>query len=103
MNQFRFHTLVSPRRLNTHAELYKELKNVVQNGDRLPTTAMDRYVAELFLFDFEQSGIHLPEAQRRKAVALNEYILQLGQLFSNNAYEPRKVHKEDLPQHIRHQ
>lgn len=66
-------------------------------------TDMDRYVAQLFLFDFEQSGIHLPEAQRRRVVALNEYILQLGQMFSTNAYEPRRVLKDDLPSHIRHQ
>lgn len=76
---------------------------MVENGDHFPTTAMDKYVAQLFLFDFEQSGIHLPEAQRRQAVALNEYILQLGQLFSTNAYQSRNVSKEDLPPHIRHQ
>ena len=90
-------------RLNTHTELYTKLKRVVEDGDHLPTTAMDKYVAQLFLFDFEQSGIHLPEAQRRQVVALNEYILQLGQLFSNNAFQSRKVSKEDLPAHIRNQ
>nr|CAG4641529.1 EOG090X02LQ [Eurycercus lamellatus] len=89
--------------LNTHTKLYKELQRVVENGDHLPTTAMDQYVAQLFLFDFEQSGIHLPETERCQVVNLNEYILQLGQHFSTNAYEPRKVHKEDLPSHIRHQ
>lgn len=64
---------------------------------------MDTHVAKLFIFDFEQSGIHLEEAQRQQVVNLNEYILQLGQRFSMNAHEPRQVNKEDLPSHIRHQ
>lgn len=64
---------------------------------------MDNHVAQLFLHDFEQSGIHLPEAQRQQVVNLNEYILHLGQRFSTNAHEPRQVNKEDLPLHIRHQ
>jgi intermediate peptidase len=64
---------------------------------------MDKHVAQLFIFDFEQSGIHLQEAQRQQVVNLNEYILQLGQKFCMNAHEPRQVNKEDLPSHIRHQ
>ena len=79
------------------------LKGAVENGDCLPTSPMDIHVAHLFIFDFEQSGIHLQEAQRQKVVDLNEYILQLGQKFSMNAHEPRQVNKEDLPPHIRHQ
>ena len=79
------------------------LKGAVENGDCLPTTAMDTHVAQLFLFDFEQSGIHLPETKRQQVVNLNEYILQLGQRFSMSSHEPRQVNKEDLPSHIRHQ
>lgn len=89
--------------MNTHRKLYEELKSVVKKDDRFQTTEMDRYVAQLFLFDFEQSGIHLPEAQREKVVQLNEFILQYGQLFTMNAHEPRHVNKADLPAHIRHQ
>ena len=90
-------------RLNTNRNLYKILKQAVEKGDCLPTSPMDVHVAHLFIFDFEQSGIHLKEAQRQKVVDLNEYILQLGQKFSMNAHEPRQVKKEDLPSHIRHQ
>nr|CAG4636845.1 EOG090X02LQ [Ceriodaphnia reticulata] len=89
--------------LNTNRKLYELLKKAVEKGDCLPTTAMDKHVAQLFIFDFEQSGIHLPEAQRQQVVNLNEYILHLGQRFSMNAHEPRQVNKEDLPSHIRHQ
>lgn len=90
-------------RLNTHTELYTKLKAVVEDSDCLPMNDMDKYVGQLFLFDFEQSGIHLPEAQRRQVVDLNEYILQLGQRFSTNSYQSRQVNKQDLPPHIRHQ
>nr|CAG4646103.1 EOG090X02LQ [Macrothrix elegans] len=89
--------------LNTHAELYEELRKTVLYGDCIATSDMDKHVAELFLFDFEQSGIHLPEPQRKRVVNLNEYILQLGQRFCSNSHKPRQVSKDDLPSHIRHQ
>ena len=89
--------------MNTNTEIYKELRKVVQEGDSFPTTSLDQHVAQLFLSDFEQSGIHLPEEKRRLAVDLNEYALQLGQRFSIGAHQPQQVNKEDLPSHIRHQ
>ena len=79
------------------------MKKVVEEGDLMPTCDIDKYVGKLFLFDFEQSGIHLPEAKRKEVVHLNEYILQLGQQFSLAAQQPRQVHKEDLPGHLRYQ
>lgn len=62
---------------------------------------MDVHVARLFLFDFEQCGIHLPEHQRQKVVFLNDAILQLGQQFMNGAVQPRQVSKSVLPESIR--
>lgn len=64
-------------RLNTHRKLYDSLKQVAINGDTQVTSDIDNHVAKLFLFDFEQCGIHLPEKQRRKVVELNDYILQV--------------------------
>ncbi|KAG7163158.1 Mitochondrial intermediate peptidase-like [Homarus americanus] len=87
--------------LNTHRKLYDSLREVVQHGDKIPTTDVDRHVARLFLFDFEQSGIHLDEAQRRRVVSLNESILTLGQHFMNGSLHPRAVPKTNLPENIR--
>lgn len=65
-------------RLNTHRELYNSLKQVTNDGDIQATSDIDDHVAKLFLFDFEQCGIHLPEKQRTEVVNLNDYILQVS-------------------------
>lgn len=88
-------------RLNTHKELYKALKNVVDTKDTFETNAIDDHVAKLFLFDFEQCGIHLEEQQRQKVVYLNDTILQLGQRFMAGAVHPRQVSKSVLPDNIK--
>ena len=40
---------------------YNAAQDAVENGDRFTETEVDRRVAELFLQDFHQCGIHLPE------------------------------------------
>ncbi|TMW41274.1 hypothetical protein DOY81_013646, partial [Sarcophaga bullata] len=74
--------------LNTHKDLYLALRKVVEEGDHMDTTEVDKHVAKLFLFDFEQSGIHLKDEERDKVVRLNDYILQLGQKFMHGAVQP---------------
>jgi mitochondrial intermediate peptidase len=88
--------------LNTHRELFQSLKKVVDNGDIVETTEIDDHVAKLFLFDFEQCGIHLEEELRQKVVHLNECILHLGQRFMAGAVNPRSISKKILPENIRH-
>lgn len=56
-------------KLNTHSELYNALSHVVNKGDVQKTSAIDNHVTKLFIFDFEQSGIHL--AGEEKNVPLN--------------------------------
>lgn len=88
-------------RLNTHKQLFQSLKNVCENGDKFPTNEIDDHVAKLFLFDFEQCGIHLDDAARKRVVYLNDCILQLGQRFMSGAINPRKVSKEILPESVK--
>ncbi|XP_012543009.1 mitochondrial intermediate peptidase [Monomorium pharaonis] len=88
-------------KLNTHRELYDSLKQVTSNGDIQATSDIDDHVAKLFLFDFEQCGIHLPERQRRRVVELNDYILQVGQKFMAGAVAPKTVNADVLPDIIR--
>lgn len=64
--------------LNTNIELYEVLRNATRNGDLVETSEVDKHVGELFLFDFEQCGIHFCEDKRNQVVALNDEILQLG-------------------------
>jgi intermediate peptidase len=88
-------------RLNTHRELYCTLRTIVDTGDKFPMSPVDQHVAQLFLFDFEQSGIHLPEIERKRVVALNDSILQLGQRFIAGAVSPRAIPKDSLPPNLR--
>ncbi|XP_075234132.1 mitochondrial intermediate peptidase [Lycorma delicatula] len=89
-------------KMNTNKKLYSALKNIVMSGDKMPTTAVDDHVSKLFLVDFELCGIHLEEKKRNYVVALNDYILQLGQEFMAHATAPRIVPKTVLPESIRH-
>ncbi|CAK9290706.1 unnamed protein product [Gordionus sp. m RMFG-2023] len=67
-------------KLNTNVTLYKTLKNVVDNNDAaFPMDDVDFTTGKLFLFDFEQSGIHLSDDKRRRFVKLYE-----KQIISNN-------------------
>ena len=52
--------------LNTHLGIYTALKNSVERGDLKPETEVDKHVAKLFLQDFQQCGIHLPELGRKQ-------------------------------------
>lgn len=88
-------------RLNTNQELYCALRAVVDAGDKFPTSLVDQHVARLFLFDFEQSGIHLSETERKRVVALNDSILHLGQRFIAGAVAPRAIPKDSLPSNLR--
>ena len=87
-------------RLNTNRILYNSLSNVVQNGDIVPTTPTDDYVTKLFLFDFEQCGIHLDENVRNEVVRLNEHILHVGTYFMYGTTKPRIVFKKEIPEHL---
>ena len=48
-------------RLNTDVDIHQALQNVIHHGDIVELSDVDKRVGELFMFDFEQSGIHLEE------------------------------------------
>lgn len=89
-------------KLNTDQSIYEALHSVCKNGDKFPTTAEDQHVSQLFLLDFELSGIHLPEDRRKRVVALNDYILHLGREFSNEAANPTREPLQNIPHSVRH-
>lgn len=62
---------------------------------------IDKHVVELFLFDFEQSGIHLDEEARKSVVYLNDCVLRLGQRFMSGALTPRTVLGKSLPDSVK--
>ncbi|XP_043477503.1 mitochondrial intermediate peptidase [Leptopilina heterotoma] len=84
-------------KLNTNRNLYDSLQRVLKNGDIEKTTDIDNHVAQLFSIDFEQSGIHLPEDQRREVVEYNDFILQIGQKFTATALAPRSIRIDQIP------
>ena len=89
-------------RLNTDVTLFESLRAAVEDGKDFMEEDVDRHVAKLFLLDFYQCGIHLPNEERQKVVELNDSILQIGQHFATNCHRPRVVKKMDLPSRIRH-
>lgn len=89
-------------KLNTNTAIHKALLTVLEKGDVVDMDGVDRRVAELFMFDFEQSGIHLERKKRQRFVELNESILMLGSYFQQNTYRVTSVPKETLPDNLRH-
>ncbi|XP_034520877.1 mitochondrial intermediate peptidase isoform X5 [Ailuropoda melanoleuca] len=91
----------SPSQLNTNVELYQSLQKLL--ADKKLVDSLDpetRRVAELFMFDFEISGIHLDEEKRKRAVDLNVKILDLSNTFLMGTNFPNKIEKHLLPEHI---
>ncbi|UXI19066.1 uncharacterized protein NH340_JMT05009 [Sarcoptes scabiei] len=87
-------------KLNTNRLLYDILKKVDEEGDVVETTETDRYVNKLFLFDFEQCGIHLEENTRDEVVRLNEQILHVGTCFMHGTTKPKLVNQSEIPEHL---
>ncbi|XP_032909015.1 mitochondrial intermediate peptidase-like [Catharus ustulatus] len=90
-------------KLNTDVELCQSLRRLL--ADETVMNSLDpetRRVAELFMFDFEISGIHLDEEKRKKAVDLNVRILDLCNEFLIGTHIPNKIDKHVLPEHIRY-
>ncbi|XP_033761242.1 LOW QUALITY PROTEIN: mitochondrial intermediate peptidase-like [Pecten maximus] len=89
-------------KLNTNPDIYNALKKAVEDGDVVPLDDQDKRVGQLFLFDHEQCGIHLPEDKRAAFVKLNEDVMMIGNFFMQGTHVMRSVAKKLLPESIRH-
>ncbi|RKO91028.1 hypothetical protein BDK51DRAFT_35907 [Blyttiomyces helicus] len=75
------HSILSSllNQLNTHQGLYAALVRVFETPSILSSLSTEELrVAQLLKADFEKSGIHLPDASRRRFVELSDRILNLG-------------------------
>uniref|UniRef100_H3AS93 Mitochondrial intermediate peptidase n=1 Tax=Latimeria chalumnae TaxID=7897 RepID=H3AS93_LATCH len=90
-------------KLNTNVGLFQNLKHLLDDKDILHSLDPEtRRVAELFIFDFEISGIHLDEEKRKKAVNLNVKLLDLNNVFLLGSQLPNRIDRRAFPDHIRH-
>lgn len=88
-------------KLNTNVELCQSLKRLQGNSDIVTTLDPDtRRVAELFMFDFEISGIHLDEKLRKEAVALHVKLLDLNNEFLVGSHMPNRIARTAIPEHL---
>ncbi|XP_040196449.1 mitochondrial intermediate peptidase [Rana temporaria] len=89
-------------KLNTNVELCQSLRELLQNKALMDSLDPEtRRVAELFLFDFEISGIHLDREKRQKAVNLNVVIADLSSDFLLGSNLPNRIENNAIPDHIR--
>ncbi|GCC27426.1 mitochondrial intermediate peptidase-like [Chiloscyllium punctatum] len=90
-------------KLNTNIELCNSLKTLLNDKEAMDLLDPDtRRVAELFMFDFEISGIHLNEEKRKKVVNLNVQMLDLNNSFLLGTHLPNKIDRSAIPEHIQH-
>ncbi|KAM9852940.1 mitochondrial intermediate peptidase-like [Aulostomus maculatus] len=88
-------------KLNTNVELCKSLKNLLDSPEVVAQLDPDsRRVAELFMFDFEISGIHLDARLRKEAVALHVKLLDLSNEFLVGSHLGNKIARSAIPEHL---
>uniref|UniRef100_A0A672SZH6 Mitochondrial intermediate peptidase n=1 Tax=Sinocyclocheilus grahami TaxID=75366 RepID=A0A672SZH6_SINGR len=77
-----------------------ELTCDIINGSTVNQLNASLRVVELFMFDFEISGIHLDKKKRKEAVNLNVKLLDLSNQFLMSCHMPNRIEKRALPEHI---
>lgn len=85
-------------KLNTNSELYIKLKE--SNDPNSPSfnklDDCDKRVCNLFLADFEQSGIHLDTVTRNKFVSLNDQLVNILMKFQINSQTPSTLNTNEI-------
>uniref|UniRef100_A0A8C8C2L1 Peptidase M3A/M3B catalytic domain-containing protein n=1 Tax=Oncorhynchus tshawytscha TaxID=74940 RepID=A0A8C8C2L1_ONCTS len=79
-----------------------EIGTVVENGILHNDSSLwtQKQVAELFMFDFAISGIHLDEKLRKEAVKLHVKLLDLNNEFLMGSHLPNRIAKSAIPEYI---
>uniref|UniRef100_A0A7E4VSD8 Peptidase_M3 domain-containing protein n=1 Tax=Panagrellus redivivus TaxID=6233 RepID=A0A7E4VSD8_PANRE len=86
--------------LNTNTELFSVLKKSLEvEGKKLDD--IDRRTLALLISDFEQSGVHLPDAERRQFVNLSNEIFEAAYDFASgtdvlSSVSPEEQKKYDI-------
>jgi intermediate peptidase len=81
-------------KLNTNLELYKKLRTFYETADEnkhFEIDECDKRVTKLYLADFEQSGIHLDEDNRRNFVQVNNKLIEILMKFQINSQLPSEI------------
>lgn len=92
-------------KLNTNLPLYKKLKEAHSLAIRGETSNMDecdKRVCNLFLNDFEQSGIHLDLKTRNKFVNVNDQLLSCITRFQASTQAPTEINFKDVDPKFTH-
>ena len=86
--------------LNTNTGLHQSLRALMDRKEFGGYDEVTRRTAEVFMHDFEISGIHLESSLRKEVVRLNNQILELSYLFSKNATLPVHVKASECPSYL---
>ena len=86
--------------LNTNVGLHHALRALMDSKEFCSFDEVTRRTAEIFMHDFEISGIHLKRSTREEVVRLNNQILELNYLFSKNATLPVHVPTDECPPYV---
>ena len=77
--------------LNTNVDLYMALDNFMKGEKFLSMDRVTQRTAEVFMHDFEISGIHLKDSLRKEVVELNRKLLEVGYKYVLSTSEPSLV------------
>ena len=87
--------------LNTNTGLHRALRAFMDCKEFGGYDEVTKRTAEVFMHDFEISGIHLESSLREEVVRLNNQILELNYLFSKNATLPVHIPANESPPYLR--
>jgi intermediate peptidase len=88
-------------KLNTDTGLYKSLRNLMYSEQFAKFDEVMRRTADVFMHDFEVSGIHLMESVQKSLVQKNDHLLEIGYAFSLNASQPTLLNSGECPANLK--